>query len=205
MKTLAALWLTILGGALLAPLVTSCASPQGQAHHAIKEGVIVSVPDQTMALVENGHIQKTYRISTSKYGLGDRKNSRHTPLGYHTIASKIGANAPQGMAFKKRRPTGEIIAPNTPGRDRIVSRILMLQGKEKQNRNALKRGIYIHGTPEEYRLGSPSSYGCVRMASSDIIELSQKIRVGSPVVIENCSLSLSEELLEKTYSSPTSP
>ena len=60
-------------------------------------------------------------------------------------------------------------APNAPGRDPIVTRILWLKGMEDRNRNTFRRTIYIHGTPEERRLGEPVSYGCIRMASRDVM------------------------------------
>jgi lipoprotein-anchoring transpeptidase ErfK/SrfK len=92
------------------------------------------------------------------------------------------------MVFKSRRPTGEILKPNAPGRDPIVSRILWLHGKEWQNRNTFRRCIYIHGTPEEWRLGTPASYGCIRMSSNDVIDLYKRIGVGAEVQVIRGSL-----------------
>ena len=74
---------------------------------------------------------------------------RRTPLGKMEIAKKIGGGAPLGMKFKNRRPTGEIVPIDAPGRDPIVTRILWLKGLEAQNRRAYSRTIYIHGTAEE--------------------------------------------------------
>jgi lipoprotein-anchoring transpeptidase ErfK/SrfK len=87
------------------------------------------------------------------------------------------------MKFKSRRPTGEIVRPNSPGRDPIVTRILWLRGTEPQNRNTFRRFIYIHGTPEEYKLGRPASYGCVRMSSRDVISLYDAVPRGTRVDI----------------------
>jgi L,D-transpeptidase catalytic domain len=120
--------------------------------------MIVSVSDQKMLLVKDGNPVKTYKISTSKFGVGDRPGSNCTPLGRLQVAKKIGGNAPIGSVFKSRRPTGEILRPNAPGRDPVVTRILWLTGTESRNRNAFRRTIYIHGTPEERRLGAPASY-----------------------------------------------
>jgi len=145
--------------------------------------LIVSVSDQKMLLTSDGVPVKAYKVSTSKFGLGSRLGSNRTPVGKMAVAKKIGGSAPKGMVFKSRRPTGEIIRPNSPGRDPIVTRILWLHGKEKQNRNTFRRCIYIHGTPEEWRLGSPASYGCIRMGSSDIIDLYKRIGVGAEVYV----------------------
>jgi lipoprotein-anchoring transpeptidase ErfK/SrfK len=145
--------------------------------------MIVSVRDQKLLLTSDGVPVKAYQISTSKFGLGSNSGSNRTPLGKLVVARKIGDYAPKGMVFKSRKPTGEILKPNAPGRDPIVSRILWLHGKERQNRNTYRRCIYIHGTPEEWRLGSPASYGCIRMSSRDVIDLYKRIGVGSEVQV----------------------
>lgn len=143
----------------------------------------VSTADQKMVVYQKGQPIAVYPVSTSKFGLGDRPGSCATPLGRMEIAKKIGGSAPAGMKFKNRRPTGEIVAPNSPGRDPIVSRILWLRGLEPQNRNSYGRTIYIHGTAEESRVGTPASYGCVRMTSRDVIELFKTVGVGAKVEI----------------------
>jgi lipoprotein-anchoring transpeptidase ErfK/SrfK len=151
--------------------------------------VLVSVRDQKMLLVRDGKAVKTYRISTSKFGIGDRPGSNCTPLGHMEIAKKIGERNPAGMVFKTRRPTGEVIKPNAPGRDPIVSRILWLRGKDRQTCNAFGRCIYIHGTAEEWRLGTPASYGCIRMGSRDVIDLFGRLGEGAEVQVIRGSLS----------------
>src|SRR5438132_10260055 len=124
-----------------------------------------------------------YPVSTSKVGLGDWPGSSCTPLGKLEIAEKIGDNAPPGAVFKDRRRTGEIVAPDSPGRDPIVTRIIWLRGREAQNANAFARDIYIHGTPEERNIGRPASYGCIRMRSVDIINLYSQVGAGAQVSI----------------------
>lgn len=99
------------------------------------------------------------------------------------MAKKIGCNAPQGAVFDRRRRTGEVLAPNAPGRDHIVTRILWLQGTERQNINSFGRYIYIHGTPQEDKIGTPASYGCIRMRSRDVVELYEQIGRGTAVYI----------------------
>ena len=150
--------------------------------------LVVSVPDQTLALVDNGVVREKFSVSTSKFGLGDRANSYATPLGSLEIASKIGGNAPLGTVFKSRQPTGEILAPNAPGRDPIVTRILWLRGLERENSQAYSRGIYIHGTPVEKLIGRPVSFGCIRMRSKDVMRLYSTVRVGTKIEITNTEL-----------------
>lgn len=150
--------------------------------------VIVSVRDQRLLLVRDGKPIKSYKVSTSKFGIGDRAGSNCTPLGRMEITRKIGDKVPAGTVFKHRRPTGEVIRPDTPGRDPIVSRILWLRGTERNNRHAFARCIYIHGTAEERRLGTPASYGCIRMGCRDVIDLYNRVGIGADVFVVRSSL-----------------
>ncbi|WP_307756795.1 L,D-transpeptidase family protein [uncultured Akkermansia sp.] len=175
--------------------MASCSRPDYEPTAIVKDGAVVSVRDQKMAVMRNGRVVKTYPVSTSKFGLGDGKGSCRTPLGAHRIASKIGSGQPKGMVFKSRKPTGECVAPNSPGRDPIVTRIMWLEGLEPRNRNAHSRLIYIHGTAEERTIGTPASYGCVRMKSNDVYEAFNLLRTGDPVVIERCSIDASLKAL----------
>ncbi|HEV2803662.1 MAG TPA: L,D-transpeptidase [Chthoniobacterales bacterium] len=151
--------------------------------------LVVSVPDQTLAVIEGGVVRERFSVSTSKFGLGDNPNSYATPLGSMEIASKIGGNAPLGTVFKSRQPTGEVLAPNAPGRDPIVTRILRLRGLERGNARAYSRNIYIHGTPVESLIGRPVSFGCIRMRSRDVARLFSTVRVGTKIEILNTGLS----------------
>ena len=171
-----------LGTLSVAITIASCATPD------TTHQVLVSVRDQKLALFEKGKLVATYPISTSKFGLGDQRGSCRTPLGELEIADKIGDTAPAGAVFKDRRRTGEVLAVNAPGRDAIVTRIIWLRGREAQNGNAFSRDIYIHGTPEERNIGLPVSYGCIRMRSSDIINLYGLVGRGARVTIANLRL-----------------
>lgn len=185
----AALFRNLLLGLLLAAgssLLNSCGS--GGRAGDTRNKMLVSVRDQRLLLVRDGEPVKSYPISTSKFGLGSEPGSNRTPLGQMRVASKIGGNQPHGMVFKSRRPTGEVLKPNAPGRDPIVSRILWLDGKESHNRNTFRRLIYIHGTPEENRLGRPASYGCIRMGMRDVVDLYNRVGVGAEVKVMRGSL-----------------
>jgi len=145
--------------------------------------VIISVRDQKLVLLRNGSKVATYPVSTSMFGLGDARGQMTTPLGYLAVEKKIGDNVPVGAVFHKRRLTGEVLQPNTPGRDPITTRIIWLRGLEAQNAHAYQRCIYIHGTPEEKKIGTPASYGCIRMKSKDVAELYDQVPVGALVQI----------------------
>jgi lipoprotein-anchoring transpeptidase ErfK/SrfK len=167
---------------LLALFVSSCAAPD------TRHQIVISTREQKLAVLDRGNLMAIYPVSTSKFGLGDWRGSRYTPLGQLEIAEKIGDNAPPGAVFKDRRRTGEIVLPDSPGRDPIVTRILWLRGLEPQNANAFTRDIYIHGTPEERLIGTRASYGCIRMRSSDIINLYDIVGIGAAVTIVDGSL-----------------
>jgi hypothetical protein len=145
--------------------------------------LVISVRDQKLMLVQNGAKVATYPVSTSMFGVGDSWGRMTTPLGYLAVEKKIGDNVPTGAVFHKRRLTGEILQPNAPGRDPVITRIIWLRGLEAQNAHAFQRGIYIHGTPQEKTIGRPASYGCIRMKSSDIAELYNRVPVGAVVQI----------------------
>lgn len=164
-------------------LVTSCTPSVDD-----ENKMVVSVRDQKMLLVKDGKPVKAYSVSTSKFGLGSRSGSNHTPLGNHVIAKKIGDGAPKGAVFKSRRRTGKIMKPNTIGRDPIVTRILWLSGRDSHNRNTFRRCVYIHGTPAEHKIGRPASYGCIRMKSNDVIDLYRRVGEGAGVKIIRGSL-----------------
>src|SRR3954452_3705544 len=152
----------LLPAAAAALSLASCATPD------TRHRIVVSIPEQRLALLDNGALGATYPISTSKFAIRDAPGRRATPLGELEIAKKIGGGAALGPVFKDRRPTGEILIPDAPGRDPIVTRILWLRGLEAQNANAYGRYIYIHGTAEERNIGKRASYGCIRMRSRDV-------------------------------------
>lgn len=145
--------------------------------------VIVSVAEQKLALMKDGEIILKFPVSTSKFGVGDGLGSYKTPLGRLRVCEKIGDKLPAGAVMKGRAPTGEILSANAKGRDPIVTRLLWLEGLDPENRNAHGRCIYIHGTPQESRIGKPVSYGCVRMRSADVIQVFAAVPAGTVVTI----------------------
>jgi hypothetical protein len=171
----------LLRGAAASALAIALGACAGDRAHVVR----VSVPAQSMSVFEHGRLIARYPVSTSKFGVGDAPGSNCTPLGTMAVARKIGAGMPLGMKFKSRQPTGEIVAVNAPGRDPIVTRILWLRGTESCNAKAFERMIYIHGTPEEARVGTPASYGCIRMRSKDVVELFETLGEGARVIVSN--------------------
>src|ERR1044071_1619909 len=69
--------------ALFCSAVASCTTPD------TRHRIVVSIPEQRLALLDNGALIATYPISTSKFAIGDAPGSRGTPLGELEIAKKI--------------------------------------------------------------------------------------------------------------------
>lgn len=151
--------------------------------------IAISVKDQKLAVIKDGKKVATYPVSTSRFGIGDSFGSYKTPAGVMMVCNKLGGDLAPGAVIKHRAATGEILPPDAPGRDPIVTRIICLRGLEAQNRNALPRAIYIHGTPQEKSIGTQASYGCIRMRSKDVIALYNSITVGACVEVSEKKLS----------------
>ncbi|MDX8413659.1 MAG: L,D-transpeptidase [Mariprofundales bacterium] len=148
----------------------------------------ISIQNQLLTHHWRG-VRHCYPVSTALRGAGNLRNSEQTPIGRHRIAGKIGAGAVKMTAFRGRQPVG-LYQPgiDDPKKDWILSRILWLTGEETGiNRrgcvDTFSRYIYIHGTADECRLGTPVSRGCIRMANDDIITLFDRIREHERVVI----------------------
>ena len=154
----------------------------------------ISITNQELTLRDDNGVIKTYKISTSKYGEGSTENSFKTPLGKHEIKKMIGKDVIIGGRFIGRVHTGEVFPIYSDQEiyvkeDVVQSRILWLSGLENNINKGIgvdsfARYIYIHGTPEEWLLGSKASKGCIRMSNKDVIELFEKVHEGMIVNIK---------------------
>ncbi len=144
--------------------------------------VLVNVGDQTLRVMDGDVIFAEFSVSTSQFGLGFEEGSFQTPTGRFVISEKIGDGAPAGTIFRARQNTGEI-APPGGTEDHVLTRILILDGLDPQNRNTRSRYIYIHGTNQEDLIGVPASHGCVRLRNADMIALHDMVTPGTPVEI----------------------
>ena len=48
----------------------------------------------------------------------------------------------------------------------------------------IANGVGIHGTGEDYSIGTRASHGCIRMHVPDVIDLFKRVPVGTPVLIQ---------------------
>ena len=154
----------------------------------------ISITNQELILRDDTGVIKTYKISSSKFGEGSKENSFKTPLGKHEIKKMIGKDVIIGGRFIGRVHTGEVFPIYSDQEiyvkeDVVQSRILWLSGLEDNINKGIgvdsfARYIYIHGTPEEWLLGSKASKGCIRMSNKDVIELFEKVHEGMIVNIK---------------------
>lgn len=121
-------------------------------------------------------------------GLLNRPGERLTPLpwmaGKQVSICESSETRTFRMAYKQK--SSMTFADQTD--DWILTRILWLEGCETgTNRrgrvDTKSRYIYIHGTHDEEKIGSPASHGCIRMRNSDILELFAHTRSGERVII----------------------
>jgi len=158
----------------------------------IDKVILISIKDQKLLLIQDDCEIAEYSISTSKFGIGNKAGSNMTPLGYHVIKEKVGDHVPKDSIYKAGKFTKEIAKINDMKayeEDLITTRIIKLEGMEKGiNKggeiDSYERGIWIHGTPAESKIGTPASHGCIRMKNDDIILLYNSIEIGTPVNIE---------------------
>ena len=158
--------------------------------------VYVDTKKQTLSLIENDKVKKTFVIATGKKGLGQQAKSFKTPLGLHRINEKIGEGVPKYGIFQKRQFVGDVWkkSPYTSHlKDYISTRILRLEGLQpgfNKGRDWMgrvvdteQRAVYIHGTTMESKLGFPSTKGCVHMSAEDVIKFYNEVPVGTLVWI----------------------
>ena len=110
--------------------------------------------------------RKSYGIAVGMAGLD-------TPAGRYAIQNKqvnpawhVPNSAWAGSLAGQVIPGG---APNNPLRARWLG---------------IANGVGIHGTAEDWSIGTRASHGCIRMHVSDVIDLYGRVPVGSPVLIK---------------------
>ena len=154
--------------------------------------ISVSFQQQRLRLLKGDELIMDVPVSSAGNGPGERMGSECTPRGRHIVRARIGEGAPLGSIFVGRRATGECfhagMRARYPERDWILTRILWLSGLEPgRNRlgkvDTMRRFIYIHGCPDDVVLGTPGSHGCIRMRNSDVVELFDRVSVGTPVLL----------------------
>ena len=114
---------------------------------------------------------KRLKFSRS-YGVAVGQPAYPTPTGRYAIQNKqvnpawTAPNSPWA---------GELAGTTTPGgspSNPLRARWMGITG-----------GVGIHGTSQEYSIGSRASHGCIRMRVADVIDLYRRVPLGTPVLI----------------------
>jgi lipoprotein-anchoring transpeptidase ErfK/SrfK len=118
-----------------------------------------------LRLFKGGRIVKTYGVAV---GLP----AYPTPSGLFAIQNK------------QVNPTWSV--PNSPWAGELAG--TTVQGGTAANPlkarwMGIVNGVGIHGTGEEYSIGSRASHGCIRMRVADVIDLFRRVPVGAPVLL----------------------
>jgi lipoprotein-anchoring transpeptidase ErfK/SrfK len=110
-------------------------------------------------------LAKTYPIAVGMAGLD-------TPAGLYHIQNKevnpawhVPTSSWAGSLAGQTIPGG---APNNPLKARWMG---------------VANGVGIHGTAEDWSIGTRASHGCIRMHVSDVVDLYDRVGIGTPVLI----------------------
>ncbi len=152
--------------------------------------IYASIGEQKLYVFSKNTLLKIYPISTSRSEPSCVRDSLGTPTGLHKIDGKIGAGAPLDTVFRGRVPCG-LICEQTPEEQKknlITARIMRLRGLENGvnaggDVDTYARYVYIHGTNQEDKVGTPNSHGCLLLKNADVAELFDVVNDGSLVLI----------------------
>jgi lipoprotein-anchoring transpeptidase ErfK/SrfK len=134
---------------------------------ARRYGTYISVDRDSfkLRLFKRLHLVKTYPVAVGMAGLETPAGIRHV-LDKQVDPTWHVPNSPWAGSL-----AGQTIPPSDP-RDPLKARLLDLGD-----------GFAIHGTAEDWSIGSAASHGCIRMHVSDVIDLYPRVPVGTPVLI----------------------
>jgi hypothetical protein len=118
----------------------------------------------TLRLYRRLRLVRSYPIAVGQLGL-------ETPAGLYHIQNKV-VNPSWQVPFSSWTGSlaGQVIPPGPD--DPLKARWL-----------GIFNGAGIHGTDEDWSIGHAVSHGCVRMTIPDVIDLYDRVRVGTPVYI----------------------
>jgi hypothetical protein len=134
-------------------------------------------------------VDAIYKVSTGERGFSEcGAEESKSPVGLHVVYDKHGSGLPQGQVMKSRLDMGILSVVSNdashPVYASVTTRVLWLGGREPSNRDSYVNLIYIHGTPREYALGRPDSWGCIRMGNQDVVSLYDRVPENTPVYID---------------------
>jgi lipoprotein-anchoring transpeptidase ErfK/SrfK len=119
----------------------------------------------TLRLFKNLRVRKTYKVAVGQ-------PQYPTPRGRFAIMSK------------QINPTWSV--PNSPWAGELAGTTVVggsAANPLKARWMGIANGVGIHGTGEDYSIGTRASHGCIRMHVSDVVALYKRVPLGTPVLI----------------------
>ena len=156
----------LLAAALVLCTAVAPARAAGDAAAAYAPGTIVITQSQRRLtlLTEDGPI--SYPVAVGKFG----KQWRGTAVVDGKYRNPAWAPPAE---VKRAEPWLPDYIPGGSSRNPMGMRALTLSGGE----------YAIHGTNRPNTIGTAASYGCIRMYNRDIVDLYERVEVGTPVVM----------------------
>jgi lipoprotein-anchoring transpeptidase ErfK/SrfK len=131
--------------------------------------IIIDTKQNVLFFVEDGGSARRYGVGTGKPGF--------EWAGSHKITQK--------REWPDWRPPSEMIA-----RERARGRVLPARMEGGVENPLGARAMYlgstlyrIHGTNQPWTIGGAVSSGCIRMRNEDVIDLYERVNVGTKVVV----------------------
>lgn len=159
---------------LVATILTLGSSNAAQAREAVYlEGyppglIVIKTNQRRLYLTVGGGVAIGYPVAVGKHG--------HAWLGVAHVDGKYVRPAWSPPASVKRDiPSLPDVVPGGSPHNPMGERALTLDRDE----------IAIHGTTAQMRasVGTAASYGCIRMYNEDVIDLYDRVAVGTPVLV----------------------
>ncbi len=106
---------------------------------------------------------------------------------YPIAVGAAGFDTPTGLyRIQNKQVDPPWTAPNRPWAGSYAGRTIPGGAPDnplKARWLGIANGVGIHGTSEDWSIGTYASHGCIRMHVSDVIDLYPRVPVGSPVLI----------------------
>ena len=119
----------------------------------------------TLRLFKNLRVRKRYKVAVGQ-------PQYPTPRGRFTIVSK------------QVNPVWSV--PNSPWAGELAGTTVVggsAANPLKARWMGIANGVGIHGTGEDYSIGTRASHGCIRMHVGDVVALYKRVPIGTPVLI----------------------
>ena len=119
----------------------------------------------TLRLFKKLKVVKRYKVAVGQ-------PAYPTPRGRFSIASK------------QVNPTWSV--PNSPWAGELAGTTVVggtAANPLKARWMGIANGVGIHGTGEDYSIGTRASHGCIRMHVADVVALYKRVPIGTPVLI----------------------